>query len=85
MNGKRKVQAGALVVIANGFIALGGMSPQTATANSCNPVITCNNACSPSDCVALAPPGCTFSSCQLLGNQPACSTDGGWLRICNYS
>lgn len=66
METKRKLQLGALVVVANSLLALTVMAPRPALANPCTPIYACLGPCgptySPSKCQNIAKPGCTYTS-----------------------
>jgi hypothetical protein len=67
---KRKVQFGAVAVIANGLLALSALDPGVALASSCPDLDVCLPFCNTEGinmyCQGSTPPGCTFvgTTCQ---------------------
>jgi hypothetical protein len=63
MQVKRKIQLGALVVIANGILVMSGLTPRVALASSCSShdqiICSCSFPCPPVS-------GCTLNKSQCL-------------------
>lgn len=86
MEVRRKIQLGAVAVIANGLVASVGMTPSPVLANPCAPIYrgSVGLACpfdAPTYCQSLAPPSCTVTSasCQFFNVNPPMS-----LYTCRY-
>jgi hypothetical protein len=87
MQTKRKIQLGALAVIANGLLSLSLLNPTTAFAGTCQTFQGCLQAC-PSNIIAeceLIEPGCTATSASscFAGAGPLCP--GNKVIICDYT
>lgn len=91
----RKIQLGAVTVVANGLLALGlTATPQTAHANPCAPQRICgattaqcmNQSTILTACTNAAPAGCTATSATCVGPSCAGSFPLVFFYIdCNYN
>lgn len=94
MQTTRKIQLGAVAVIANSLLALTVLGPRPAFANPCAPIQQCipGNTCTNGNytalCQSLAQPGCTTTS-NTCGFSGACDFDPpvfiGFQVTCNYN
>ena len=90
---KRKLQLGAIAVIANGLLALTLAAPKNAFAGSCNPYAFCFTSC-PSQtvqnelCGYYEPPGCTVASTACAYSSACAGEDEGltpYYITCSYT
>jgi hypothetical protein len=82
METRRKIQFGALAVVANGLLALTLLSPRPALANPCSNQNVCVGTCvTVAYCQSIAQPGCTATGvfCTGLPCSPVFETS-----VCEY-
>jgi hypothetical protein len=90
---KRRLQLGAVAVIANGLLSLMVMAPREAQANPCASINQCvtGNSCTnwTALCQQLAPSGCTVTSFTCQYDVPGCPINPpiflGTQVTCHYN
>jgi hypothetical protein len=86
MNIHRKIQVAASIIVANGLLAIGLLSPSSAFATTCNATFTCvtQSTCGivPALCAAEAPAGCKVAATACLFQQ---GCPGHYQMECFYT